>query len=101
MLIGNSKEDKKEGGNVCGLRKARGTRDIVVDICWTIEKEFKMKINMYFTDCSEAFVCVNLIEIPHGTGNGEYQSMSSFCEISTLFNKPWSGQKIIPHWQRS
>ena len=43
------------------LRKGRGTRDQMVNICWIMEKarEFQKKINFCFTDNAKAFDCVD------------------------------------------
>ena len=44
-----------------GFRKGRGTRDQVVNICWTIKKmrEFLKNIYFCFIDYAKAFDCVN------------------------------------------
>ena len=46
-----------------GLEKARGTRDQIANICWTIEKasEFqkKKKIYLCFIDYAKAFNCAD------------------------------------------
>ena len=44
-----------------GLRKGRGTRDQVANICWTTEKarEFQKNIYFCFIDYTKAFDCVN------------------------------------------
>ena len=43
------------------LRKGRGTRDQIVNICWIIEKarEFQKNIYFYFIDYLKAFDCVD------------------------------------------
>ena len=40
-----------------GLRKGRGTREQIANICWIIEKarEFQKNIYFCFTDCAKAF----------------------------------------------
>ena len=49
------------------LRKGRGTRDQITNICWIIEKtrEFQENIYFCFTDYAKAFDCVdhNKLEI--------------------------------------
>ena len=42
------------------LRKGRGTRDQIANICWITEKatEFQKNINFCFTDHAKAFDCV-------------------------------------------
>jgi len=44
-----------------GLRKGRGTRDQIANICWIIEKtrEFHKNINFGFIDYVKAFGCVD------------------------------------------
>ena len=44
-----------------GLRKGRGTRDEIANICWIIEKarEFQKNIYFCFTDYIKAFYCVD------------------------------------------
>ena len=44
-----------------GFRKARGTRDQIASICWSIEKvrEFQKNIYFCFIDYVKAFDCVD------------------------------------------
>ena len=44
-----------------GLRKGRGTRDQIANICWIIRKARKFQKNMYFCfiDYAKAFDCVD------------------------------------------
>ena len=44
-----------------GLRKGRGTRNQMVNICWIIEKarEFQKNIYICFIDYTKAFDCVD------------------------------------------
>ena len=44
-----------------GLRKGRGTRGQIANICWIIEKarEFQKNINFCFNDYAKAFDCVH------------------------------------------
>ena len=44
-----------------GFRKGRGTRDQIVNICWTIKKarEFQKNIYFCFVDYAKAFDCVD------------------------------------------
>ena len=44
-----------------GFRKGRGTRDLIVNICWNIEKarEFQKNIYFCFIDYTKVFDCVN------------------------------------------
>ena len=43
------------------LRKGRGTRDQIANICWIIEKarEFQKNIHFCFIDYTKAFDCVD------------------------------------------
>ena len=43
------------------FRKGRGTRDLIVNICWNIEKARKFQKNIYFCfiDYTKVFDCVN------------------------------------------
>ena len=44
-----------------GLRKGRGTRDQIANICWIIEKarEFQKNVYLCFIDYAKALYCVN------------------------------------------
>ena len=44
-----------------GLRKGRGTRDQIANICWIIEKakEFQEYIYFFFIDYAKSFDCVD------------------------------------------
>ena len=44
-----------------GLRKGKGTKDQIANICWIIEKarEFQKNINFCFIDYAKAFDCVD------------------------------------------
>ena len=44
-----------------GIRKGRGTRDQIANICWIIEKarEFQKNINFCLIDYAKAFDCVD------------------------------------------
>ena len=44
-----------------GLRKGRGTRDQIANICWIIEKAREFQKNMYFCfiDYAKTFDCVD------------------------------------------
>ena len=48
-------------GVQAGLRKGRGTRDQIANICWIIEKprEFHKNIYFCFIDYAKAFDCVD------------------------------------------
>ena len=55
------------------LRKGRGTRDQIANICWIIEKarELQKNIYFYFIDYAKAFDCVdhNKLENSERDGN--------------------------------
>ena len=59
-----------------GLRKSRGTRDQIANICWIIEKatEFKKSIYFCFTDYVKAFDCVdhNKMSAPYAENCGKF-----------------------------
>ena len=44
-----------------GFRRGRGTRDLIANICWIIEKAREFQKNNYFcfTDYTKAFNCVD------------------------------------------
>ena len=56
-----------------GLRKGRGTRDQIANICWIMEKAREFQKNMYFCfiDYAKAFDCVdhNKLENSERDGN--------------------------------
>ena len=45
-----------------GIRKLRGTRDQIANICWIIERarEFQKNIYFYFIDYAKAFVWITI-----------------------------------------
>ena len=42
-----------------GFRKGRGTRDQIANICWIMEKAREFQKNIFFTDYTKAFDCVD------------------------------------------
>ena len=42
-----------------GFRKGRGTSDLIVNICWIMEKARENKIYFCFIDYAKAFDCVD------------------------------------------
>ena len=54
-----------------GFRKGRGTRDIIANILWIIEKASKLQKNICFIDYSKVFDCVdhNKLENSERDGN--------------------------------
>ena len=74
-----------------GLRKGRGTRDQIVNICWIIEKakEFQKGIYFCFIDYAKAFDCVDhnkLWKILQEMGIPDYQT----C----LLRNRYAGQEV-------
>ena len=66
-----------------GLRKGRGTRDQIANICWIIEKarEFQKNIYFCFIDCAKAFDCVdhNKLENSERDGNTTWLAFWEIC----------------------
>ena len=54
-----------------GVRKGRGTRDQIANICWVIEKarEFQKNIYFCFIDYAKAFDCVDHITVENSERN--------------------------------
>ena len=42
-----------------GLRKGRGTRDQIANICWIVEKAREFQKNICFIDYTKAFDCMD------------------------------------------
>ena len=59
-----------------GLRKGRGTRDQIANICWIIKKarEFQKNINFCFIDHAKDFDCVDHNKLWKITQKWEYQT---------------------------
>ena len=55
-----------------GLRKGRGTRDQIADICWIMEKarEFQKNIYFCFIDYTKAFDCVDHNKLENSSRDG-------------------------------
>ena len=55
-----------------GVRKSRGTRDQIANICWIIEKarEFHKNIYFCFIDYAKAFDCVNHKKLENSERDG-------------------------------
>ena len=58
-----------------GFRKARETRDQIVNICWIIKRarEFQKNIYICFTDYAKAFNCVDHDKLGKFFKRREYQ----------------------------
>ena len=59
-----------------GLRKGRGTRDQIANICWIIKKarEFQKNIYFCFIDHPKAFNCVDHNKLEKYLKKWEYQT---------------------------
>jgi len=73
-----------------GIRKGRGTRDQIANICWIIKKAREFQKNIYFccTDYAKAFDCMDqnkLWKILKETGVPDYLTWLSKKRIC------WSG----------
>ena len=79
-----------------GFRKGRGTRDQVVNICWTIKKmrEFLKNIYFCFIDYAKAFDCVN-----HNKLWTILQEMGVPGHLTCLLRNLYAGQKAIVRTQ--
>ena len=55
-----------------GLRKGRGTRDQIANICWIIKTASKFRKNIYFcfADYAKAFDCVDLNKLENYERDG-------------------------------
>ena len=73
-----------------GVRKGRGTRDQIANICWTIEKarEFQKYIYFCFTDCVKAFDCVG-----HDKLWKILQEMGIPAHLTCLLRNLYAGQE--------
>ena len=73
-----------------GLRKGRGTRDRVANICWIIEKarEFQKNIYFCFIDYAKAFDCVD-----HNTLWKILQETEIADHLSCLLRNLYAGQE--------
>ena len=75
-----------------GLRKGRGTRDQIVNICWIIEKakEFQKGIYFCFIDYAKAFDCVD-----HNKLWKILQEMGITDHLTCLLRNLCAGQEAI------
>ena len=73
-----------------GLRKCRGTRDQIANICWIIEKarEFQKNIYFCFTDYAKAFDCVD-----HNKPWKKLQEMGIADHLTCLLRNLHAGQE--------
>ena len=73
-----------------GFRKGRGTRDLIANICWIIEKRTKFQKNIYFCfiDYAKAFDCVD-----HNKLWKILQEMGIPEHLTCLLRKLYAGQE--------
>ena len=73
-----------------GFRKSRGTRDLIGNICWIIEKarEFQKNIYFYFIDYARAFDYVD-----HNKLWKIFQEMEIPDHLTCLLRNLYAGQK--------
>ena len=59
-----------------GLRKGRGTRDQIANICWIMEKAREFQENIYFCliDYAKAFDCVDHNKLENSERDGNTRS---------------------------
>ena len=75
---------------LAGIRKGRGTRDQIANICWIIRKgrEFQRKIYFCFIDYAKAFDCVN-----HNKLWKILQEMGMSDHLTCLLGNLYAGQE--------
>ena len=90
-----------------GFRKARGTRDQIVNICWIIKKARESQKNIYFCfiDYAKAFDCVdhNKLENSERDGNTRPPDLppeKSVCR-SRSNSQNWKWNRLVPNCERS
>ena len=73
-----------------GFRKGRGTRDLIANIRWIIEKprEFQRNIYFYFIDYAKAFDCVD-----HNKLWKTLQEMGILDHLTCLLQNLYAGQE--------
>ena len=75
-----------------GLRKGRGTRDQIANICWIIEKTRKFQKNIYFCfiDYAKAFDCVD-----HNKLRKILKEMEIPDHLTCLLRNLYAGQEAM------
>ena len=81
-----------------GLRKSRGTRDQIANICWIIEKAREFQKNKYFCfiDYAKAFDCVDhhkLWKIRKEMGIPDHQPLGKYKSKAQ-----WGTTSCPPGW---
>ena len=73
-----------------GIRKVRGTRDQIANICWIMEKARAFQKNIYFCfiDCAKAFDCVD-----HSKLWKILQEMGIPDHLASLLRNLYAGQE--------
>ena len=92
-----------------GVRKGRGTRDQIANICWILKKarEFQKNIYFCFVDYTKAFDCVD-----HNKLWKIHQEMEISDHFTSLLRNLYAGQeakvrtshrtnRLVPNWERS
>ena len=91
-----------------GLRKGRGTRDQIANICWITEKAIESQKNIYFCfiDYAKAFDCVD-----HNKLWKILKEMGIPDHLTCLLRNLYAGQeatvitghtkRLVPNWERS
>ena len=77
-----------------GLRKGRGTREQIANICWIIEKakEFQKKIYFWFIDYAKVFDCVNHMKLCK-----ILQEMGILDHLTYLLRNLYASQEATRH----
>ena len=67
-----------------GVRKGRGTRDQIANICWIIKKarEFQKNIDFCFIDYPKAFDCVDYNKLENSERDGNIRPLDLPLEKS-------------------
>ena len=89
-----------------GFRKGRGTRNLIANICWIIEKarEFQKNIYFCFIDYAKAFDCVNHNKLENSERNGNTRPPDLPLEkpICRSGSNSWTwNNRLVPNRKRS
>ena len=73
-----------------GFRKGSGTRDVIANILWLIEKsrEFQKNIYFCFIDYAKAFECVDYKKLENSSSDGNTNHLT--CLLRNLY----AGQEV-------
>ena len=93
---------------LAGLRKERGTRDQIANICWIIRKVRKCQKNIYFCfiDYAKAFDCVDHNKLENSSRDGSTRPPDLPPEKSVCRSRSiswcWTwNNRLIPNMERS